>query len=71
MPHGHPLAGQPMEIPAYGVSFLRDVMGDGVREGLLCTGRKNGKSAIIAMLRLGLARWVRCDVQDSGSARAR
>ena len=54
VPHGHPLAGQAMEIPAYGVAFLRDVMGDGVREGLLCTGRKNGKSAIIACFVLAL-----------------
>ena len=54
VPSGHPLAGQAMEIPAYGVSFLRDVMGDGVREGLLCTGRKNGKSAIIACFVLAL-----------------
>ena len=54
VPSGHPLAGQAMEIPAYGVSFLRDVMGDGVREGLLCTARKNAKSAIIACFILAL-----------------
>ena len=42
VPSGHKLAGEAMEIPAYGMSFLRDVMGGGVREGLLCTARKNG-----------------------------
>ena len=54
VPSGHKLAGEAMEIPAYGMSFLRDVMGDGVREGLLCTARKNGKSAIIACFVLAL-----------------
>ena len=54
VPPGHPLAGEAMEIPGYGLDFLRDVLKDGVREGLLCTARKNAKSAIIACFVLAL-----------------
>ena len=48
VPPGHPLAGAPMELPGYGVEFLRDVFRPGVREGLLCLARKNAKSAVVA-----------------------
>ena len=47
VPPGHPLAGQPMELPDYGVAFLRDAMNH--RESLLCISRKCAKSAIIAV----------------------
>ena len=52
VPHGHPLAGSPMELPDFGVAFLRDVLLH--RESLLCVGRKNGKSAIVAAFILAL-----------------
>lgn len=50
VPPGHPLAGQPLELPPYGVDFLRDALA--VPESLLCVARKNAKSAIIAVLLL-------------------
>ena len=47
VPPGHSLAGQPLVLPAYGVSFIRDALTH--RESFLCIGRKNGKSEIIAV----------------------
>ena len=47
VPAGHPRAGDPMILPAYGVAFLRDALTH--RESLLCLGRKNAKSAIVAV----------------------
>ena len=41
VPPGHPLAGQPMTLPDYGVKFIRDALSH--RESLLCIGRKNSK----------------------------
>ena len=49
IPPGHPHEGQPMELPAYGLEFLRDVFRPGIREALLCLARKNAKSAIVAI----------------------
>ena len=43
------MRGQPMELPAYGLEFLRDVFRPGIREALLCLARKNAKSAIVAI----------------------
>ena len=40
-----------MEIPEFGVDFLRDALQH--RESLLCLGRKNAKSAIVAVYLLG------------------
>ena len=54
VPAGHPNAGQAMTLPPYGVEFLRDALAPGVRESLLTMGRKNAKSAIVAVLTLGL-----------------
>ena len=51
VPAGHPLAGQPLTLPAYGIDFLRDALSH--RESLLCLGRKNAKSAIVAVFLLG------------------
>ena len=51
IPPGHPLAGQPLELPPYGVDFLRDALT--VPESLLSIARKNAKSAIIAVYLLG------------------
>lgn len=51
VPAGHPLAGQPMELPSFAVNFLRDALSH--RESLYCCGRKNAKSAIVAVLLLG------------------
>ena len=41
-----------MELPLYGVAFIRDALTH--RESLLCLGRKNAKSAIVAVLGLAL-----------------
>lgn len=48
VPPGHPLAGQPLELPGYGVAFIADMLRKGIREAFLCIGRKNAKSAILA-----------------------
>ena len=47
VPAGHPLAGQPMVLPEYGVDFIKDMLSH--RESLLCLARKNAKSAIVAV----------------------
>ena len=41
-----------MIAPAFLVGFVRDVMRPGVKEGLLCTARKNSKTGGVAMLAL-------------------
>ena len=51
IPPGHPLAGQPMELPGFAEAFLRD--GWEAHESALCCARKNAKSAICAVLILG------------------
>ena len=51
-PAGHPLAGRPMVASPFLMSFVRDVMGPDVKEGLLCTARKNSTTGGIAMLAL-------------------
>ena len=51
VPPGHPLAGQALALPDYGEAFLRDALT--ARESLLCLGRKNAKSAIVAVYLLG------------------
>ena len=51
VPAGHPLAGKPMELPDFAVDFLR--AGWNAHESALCIARKNGKSAICAVLALG------------------
>jgi len=49
IPAGHPRAGQPMELPPFGVEFLRDALASDCREALLSVARKNAKSAIVAV----------------------
>ena len=51
VPAGHPRAGDPMILPDYGVEFIRDALTH--RESFLCIGRKNAKSAIVAVYLLG------------------
>lgn len=51
VPPGHPKAGQRMKIPGYGIRFLRDALTH--KESFLCIGRKNAKSAIVAVFLLG------------------
>ena len=46
VPPGHPRAGQPFDLPEFGIRFIRDALTH--RESLLCVARKNGKSAIVA-----------------------
>ena len=52
VPPGHPLAGQPMALPAYAVDWLRASLAPGIRESLLTMARKNAKSAVCAVLAL-------------------
>ena len=51
VPPGHPLAGQPMVLPPFGVDFLRDALTHS--ESALLVARKNAKSAIVAVYLLG------------------
>ena len=51
VPPGHPLAGQPMALPDFACDFLR--AGWDAHESALSIARKNGKSAIAAVLALG------------------
>ena len=53
VPPGHPLSGGAMVLPDYGEAFLRDSFE--AHESALCMGRKNAKSAICAVLALGLS----------------
>ena len=48
VPPGHPKEGGPLVIPEYGEAFLRDALAETTHEALLCLGRKNAKSAIVA-----------------------
>ena len=50
VPPGHPLAGQPFTLEPWQVAILDDALSN--RETLLCIGRKNSKSALIAVLAL-------------------
>ena len=54
VPAGHPLAGQPMVLPDFALDFLADVLQPKIKEGLLCTARKNAKTAAVALFVLGL-----------------
>ena len=47
VPPGHPKAGKALVLPDYGIEFINDAMTH--RESLLCLGRKNAKSAIVAV----------------------
>ena len=51
IPPGHPRAGEPLVLPDYGVAFIRDALD--AFESFLCIGRKNAKSAIVAVYLLG------------------
>ena len=46
VPVGHPLAGQPLRLPDYGLLFLTDALKH--RYSLLSVARKNAKSAVIS-----------------------
>lgn len=46
------LQGKLMELLPFQKEFIRDVYREGVREGILCIGRKNGKSALTAAILL-------------------
>lgn len=51
VPPGHRLAGEPMALPDYATRFLR--AGWDAHESALAMARKNGKSAVCAVLALG------------------
>ena len=51
VPPGHPSAGEPMELPEFGIRFLEDAWN--ARESGLFVARKNAKSAICAVYLLG------------------
>lgn len=53
IPPGHPNEGAPMALPPFAVDFLRAALDPGTKNSLLCMGRKNGKTAIIAIYTLG------------------
>ena len=53
VPAGHPRAGEPMALPAFASAWLGGALGDH-RTALLSTARKNAKSAICAVLALGM-----------------
>ena len=50
VPPGHPLEGQPLELPDYGIGFLKDALAPECKEAALIVARKNAKSAIVACL---------------------
>ena len=50
VPPGHPRAGKPMALPPYLAAFICAALAHD--ESLLCIGRKNGKSAAVAVLLL-------------------
>ena len=52
VPPGHPREGQAFEVPEYLESFFRDALADDCHDGLICLGRKNAKSAGVAVLLL-------------------
>lgn len=52
VPYGHPLAGQPMRCPPYIAEFMSDAFAPGVKEALLCMGRKNSKTGGCAIAAL-------------------
>ena len=53
VPAGHPRAGEPMALPAFASAWLGGALGEH-RTSLLSTARKNAKSAICAVLALGM-----------------
>ena len=52
VPAGHPKAGEAFAVPEYLEAFFRDALADDCHEGLICLGRKNAKSAGVAVLLL-------------------
>ena len=50
VPPGHPLAGKPLTLQAWQVGWLRGALSS--RESLLSVARKNGKSALVAVVML-------------------
>ena len=50
------LAGQPFVLDEWQIDFLRDALREGIREAGLSVARKNGKSALIALLFLAFLR---------------
>ena len=67
VPPGHPRSGKPFHLPPYGVDFISDALSH--RESLLCLGRKNAKSAVVAAFLLArLAGPLRYDGYRGGVA---
>ena len=52
VPPGHAKAGEPMELPTFALAWLREALAPGIREAGLFVARKNGKSAVVAVLLL-------------------
>ena len=71
VPHGHSLAGQPFKIPDYGARFIRDCLASKCKDGLICMARKQGKTAITAVIVLyflvgpGRRRGWRCGIAST------
>ena len=53
IPPGHVHEGRPFEVPAYGEKFIKDALSDGCMDALICTGRKNSKTGLSALIVLG------------------
>ena len=53
VPPGHANAGKALVLPRYAVEFLEDALAPGIREAGCFVGRKNAKSAAIAVFILG------------------
>ena len=43
VPPGHPLEGQPLELPDYGIGFLKDALAPECKEAALIVARKNAR----------------------------
>ena len=50
VPAGHPLEGQPFQIARWQAAIIRDLLRPDVHEVLFTSGRKNAKSALIAII---------------------
>ena len=71
VPPGHSREGQPFKIPDYGARFIRDCLASKCKDGLICMARKQGKTAITAVIVLyflvgpGRRRGWRCGIAST------
>ena len=71
VPPGHFSEGGAFKIPDYGARFIRDCLAPGCKDGLICMARKQGKTAITAVIVLyflvgpGRRRGWRCGIAST------